>query len=260
MSVWLQLVVSNILVASLIALLAWQVGRSGRQATFAHVLWLAFFIKLITPPIVLMPIHVPADWFPATAAYTSTFPYLGSTSQPHSSASFLPATQHVSLTRAENTLVSQGSVLTQNFRLWTCLSCIWFCGFSIILIRGMIRFVRFHRLLVRAGKHDQEASCFVQQLLAANEVEDEVVLESFSFRRWAESLAVTDACFANAFRLWWPAGNRLPGPALAFPFRAGAARVSGTRNGTLLSPRPLGAVARVVCDRGLLVVSGRLYR
>ena len=32
MSVWLQLVVSNIFVAGLIALLAWQVGRSGRQS------------------------------------------------------------------------------------------------------------------------------------------------------------------------------------------------------------------------------------
>jgi beta-lactamase regulating signal transducer with metallopeptidase domain len=170
MSVWLQLVVSNILVAGLIALLAWQVGRSGRQATLAHILWLAFFIKLITPPIVLMPINVPENWFPAARAYTSTFPYLGSTSQPHSSASFLPATQSVSLARAANTSVSRGSMFTQNFHLWTCLSCVWFFGFSIILIRGMIRFVRFHRLLVREGKHDQEASCFVQQLLNANQV------------------------------------------------------------------------------------------
>ena len=33
----------------------------------------------------------------------------------------------------------------------------------------MIRFLRFHRLLLREGIHDEEASCFVQQLLAANE-------------------------------------------------------------------------------------------
>lgn len=57
----LQPVVSNILVATLIAVLAWQVGRSGRRARFAHALWIVFFVKLVTPPIILLPIAVPQN-------------------------------------------------------------------------------------------------------------------------------------------------------------------------------------------------------
>ena len=137
MNVWLQLVVSNIVVASLIALLAWQVGRSGRQAMLAHVLWLAFFIKLITPPIVLLPIDVPEHWFPAAPAYTSTFSYLGSTSEPYVTAPLRAATPSIGSTRDTLASISNSSLLTRHFNLWTCLSCLWFLGFTVILIRGL---------------------------------------------------------------------------------------------------------------------------
>lgn len=168
MSVWLQLVVSNIFVAGLIASLAWQVGRSGRQATLAHLLWLAFFIKLITPPIVLMPISVPESWFPTAPAYASTFSYLGSTSQPYYGPSLVSAAESVSLVRPASASLSTGGVWTTHFDWWTCLTCIWLAGFTVIVIRGVIRFLRFHRLLVREAKHDHEASRFVQELLSAS--------------------------------------------------------------------------------------------
>ena len=163
MSVWFQLVVSNIVVACLIALLAWQVGRCGRQAMLAHVLWLAFFMKLITPPIVLLPVNVPEHWFPAAPAYTSTFPYLGSTSEPYVNAPLFAATPGIGSTRDTIASISSSRLLKTNFDLWICLSCLWFLGFSVILIRGVTRFLRFHRLLLREGKHDAEASDFVHQ-------------------------------------------------------------------------------------------------
>lgn len=51
-----QTVLSNVMIASLIGGLAWIIGRSGRRAGLAHVLWVAFFIKLITPPLLLLPV------------------------------------------------------------------------------------------------------------------------------------------------------------------------------------------------------------
>ncbi len=51
-----QTLLSNIAIASLIGGLAWMVGRSGRRARLAHLLWVGFFIKLITPPLLVLPV------------------------------------------------------------------------------------------------------------------------------------------------------------------------------------------------------------
>ena len=59
-----QTIVSNVLIASLIGGLAWSVGRSGRRAGLAHLLWVAFLIKLITPPLLQLPI-LPSQAGPA---------------------------------------------------------------------------------------------------------------------------------------------------------------------------------------------------
>ena len=58
----LLVIASNIVVASLLASVAFLVGRSGRNAVIAHWLWVAVFVKLVTPPIVLAPIDIPRDW------------------------------------------------------------------------------------------------------------------------------------------------------------------------------------------------------
>ncbi len=64
MSFAISLVAGNLFVASLIAVLAWIVGRGGRRSPLAHVLWLAFFVKLVTPPLVPLAIdwHIPQTW------------------------------------------------------------------------------------------------------------------------------------------------------------------------------------------------------
>ena len=64
------IVASNIAVSILLACFALLVGRSGRNSVIAHALWVAVFVKLITPPIVPAPIDVPRDWITPLASVT----------------------------------------------------------------------------------------------------------------------------------------------------------------------------------------------
>jgi beta-lactamase regulating signal transducer with metallopeptidase domain len=46
---------SNILLASLLALAAWLMQRWLRRPAFAHILWVLVLVKLVTPPLVIVP-------------------------------------------------------------------------------------------------------------------------------------------------------------------------------------------------------------
>jgi len=52
----LQFGISNFVLSILLALAAWMVHRTGRLAMLAHLLWVLVLVKLITPPIVTLPV------------------------------------------------------------------------------------------------------------------------------------------------------------------------------------------------------------
>ena len=52
---WLSWIISNILLAMLLALAARFVQR--RRPAIAHVLWVLVLVKLVTPPMVSVPLH-----------------------------------------------------------------------------------------------------------------------------------------------------------------------------------------------------------
>jgi beta-lactamase regulating signal transducer with metallopeptidase domain len=54
-----SVVVSNLLVAGLLAVVAWLVGRSGRRPVLAHALWVLVLVKLVTPPLVRISLPLP---------------------------------------------------------------------------------------------------------------------------------------------------------------------------------------------------------
>ncbi len=54
---WLSCVVSNVLLALLLALAAWFVQWRIRRPAIAHVLWVLVLVKLVTPPLVNVPLH-----------------------------------------------------------------------------------------------------------------------------------------------------------------------------------------------------------
>jgi beta-lactamase regulating signal transducer with metallopeptidase domain len=53
---WLTLIISNVVLASLLAFAAWFVQRRLQRPAVARILWLLVLVKLVTPPLVSVPI------------------------------------------------------------------------------------------------------------------------------------------------------------------------------------------------------------
>lgn len=160
-----QILLSNVAVASLLGVAAWSVGRSGRRATLAHALWVAFFVKLITPPLILVPIAVPHGWLQSA----ENRPTVLSLENPATAAS--GPTLSVSGAAVEfggvgtSADVSASASLLAKIDLWRTLVGLWIVGSVVILVRGIIRYLRFRRLLSRAGEWDPVATSYVEELL-----------------------------------------------------------------------------------------------
>lgn len=58
----LPILISNVVVACALALVATVVGWSGRRATLARWIWIAVFLKLVTPPLVSVPVELFDGW------------------------------------------------------------------------------------------------------------------------------------------------------------------------------------------------------
>src|SRR5438105_2422304 len=58
MAALLDLGVSNALMATVLALIAATVSSLGRRPALAHALWLLVLLKLVTPPLVLLPLNI----------------------------------------------------------------------------------------------------------------------------------------------------------------------------------------------------------
>src|ERR1051326_5209681 len=63
----LHLGLANALLATFLAVAAWVVGRSRRWAALAYGLWLLVLLKLVTPPLVWVPVPSPAVLLPEPA-------------------------------------------------------------------------------------------------------------------------------------------------------------------------------------------------
>src|ERR1700680_4977608 len=57
---WLSCIISNVVLASLLALTAWFVQRWLRRPAFARILWVLVLVKLVTPPLVSVPLREPS--------------------------------------------------------------------------------------------------------------------------------------------------------------------------------------------------------
>ena len=62
----IQATISNLLVSTLLAGIAWSVQRRVRSASLVNLLWVVVLIKLVTPPMLLIPaIEIPNSRGPA---------------------------------------------------------------------------------------------------------------------------------------------------------------------------------------------------
>src|SRR5947209_19278391 len=66
---FLSCIVSNVLLASLLALAAWFMQRCLRRHAVAHILWVLVLVKLVTPPLVSVSLQEPC---PPTACQNGT--------------------------------------------------------------------------------------------------------------------------------------------------------------------------------------------
>ena len=170
MSALFQIVVSNIFVASLIAILAWQIGRSGRRAKAAHLLWLLVYIKLITPPIVPLHVSIPADWLPQPIAHnvaTDTFATNPTTASQPTKTAEKPVSE-MAVPAVEPQVPSRFSV--PSWLNWAMIAgAIWFVGGAVVLLRSLVRYLRFQKLLREEGIYDQDATEQVRKLLCGSD-------------------------------------------------------------------------------------------
>lgn len=175
MHTFLPFIACNLFVACLIACLASIVGRSGRHAVIAHWLWLAVFIKLITPPIFDTPVTIPHSWIASIQSfYLSANPLPASTdsspseavadSSPGDGSSSGDGSQAVSLGAASiSGGLHAGDRLGPDYLLLGML--VWGSGACFIVCRGAWRFVRFLKLLHDESVVNYEANAVVKRLL-----------------------------------------------------------------------------------------------
>src|SRR5438552_1039484 len=70
MGTFLEVGLSNAIVASVLAVLAAIASRIGRRPALAHGLWLLVLLKLVTPPLVRVPLPWLSGEEPARASYS----------------------------------------------------------------------------------------------------------------------------------------------------------------------------------------------
>jgi bla regulator protein blaR1 len=187
MSSFVFLIVSNLFVACLIACLAFAVGRSGRQSTVAHLLWLAVFIKLVTPPIILAPVPVAQRWAdsPAAAADLVSPADDNELANTTASARLEPSAVTAGLLDSETAWNGRSSIgaVVRTFSELTAtrtLLLIWIVGTFFFIVRGALRFVRFSRLLQRESVVDHEATTVVKELLSGEQQPPGKVTDKFA--------------------------------------------------------------------------------
>ncbi len=166
---------SNLLLAFGLALIAWVVHRSGKWPMVAHVLWLVVLVKLLTPPIVSIPVvTLPTA---TDAATTVELPTALTAAQTAALQSALVGAGHNdhwnSLSKSPTTAATTAAFsLPAWFKThWKSIVLgIWLTGSSIVLFWTLIRVYRFQRLLDKASAaaphHVQDIAHSVAQKLS----------------------------------------------------------------------------------------------
>jgi bla regulator protein blaR1 len=191
----LQIGVSNALMATVLAVPAVIVTKLARRPALSHALWLLVLLKLITPPLVV----VPVDWPTAASAVTrSTMPAdpklpeglasvpAAGTGQPHFSGEVSPtSTPQVALRPVEHMPAAPGdsgpqpaeqaiavpapAVVESTEIPWLALlGSVWLAGSAAWFMMALRRIGHFQRLLSSARPGDselQQDACRIAQRL-----------------------------------------------------------------------------------------------
>jgi beta-lactamase regulating signal transducer with metallopeptidase domain len=174
MQTFLAVSLSNAVMATVLALLAAAVGRLYRRPALIHVLWLLVLLKLVTPPLVILPLTWP-EALPAA-------PVLPAAEQPDSEAvasapepnitepifeewNLLDPVPAAFPLKSEPAAVLDPPAATPqagygwSLDTWvSLLGLVWLCGSVALVTVAAVRLYRFHRLLRFGGT----APCWLQ--------------------------------------------------------------------------------------------------
>ena len=157
----LHATVSNFLVATVLAIIAWVVQIRIPSGSLANLLWALVLIKLLTPPLFSAPlVAVPSvaakqnDLKPTSAGQSTSSVGLASQSGAGSSSvSVLTDSMLVADPLGQR---PQTESADQPFPIGIPLGSIWLFGSSGLLLISLIRIGRFHHLLVASSKQANE--------------------------------------------------------------------------------------------------------
>jgi beta-lactamase regulating signal transducer with metallopeptidase domain len=178
MDLLLQMGLSNACFALILALVAVAVGFQARRPHLAHLLWLLVFVKLVTPPLVTIPIGV----FPQQPDHTDA------------DAGAFSAGQQSAVAETTPGFAPLSSIAPMWNRAKSCLATLWLLGSAIVLVWSMARVCRFGRLLaaeseVAPQELQEEADKMARQLGLAT----------------APTIRTIAACLSPM--VWWTGGQ-----------------------------------------------------
>ena len=168
----LQIALSNAVLVTAAAPVVWGLARVVKQPAFTHVLWVIVLLKLLTPPLFLIPVHLlqsrkdvpmPTERVGPLAASEpeSRSPTL---STPHEFQDGLLAPPHSELTHLPKVQALQPLWWQSGDVLLPTIEVIWISGSLICLGIASIRMARFLRMLRHATFGPADAQRRVNQL------------------------------------------------------------------------------------------------
>lgn len=188
---------SNALLSLVLALLAGAVGLTFKRPQLTHLLWLLVFVKLVTPPLV----HLPLVTIPSPAGLSSTryvlSPSTGaiatgeSTRSAASIQALTPSSTHGRTSSIGRWWASTHTRLTSWGARW--LLPVWLVGGFLVFAGSLFRAYRFNRLLVRESV---EAPSSIQDTAAS-------ISHHLGLRR-VPTVYTTTACLSPM--VWWMGG------------------------------------------------------
>ncbi|MHC5110787.1 MAG: M56 family metallopeptidase [Planctomycetota bacterium] len=143
-----QFAVSNLFVSLAIALAAWTVHRTGKRPFIAHLLWVFVLVKLVTPPLVTLPL-LPIPAIAGSDAGSAADGLLAASTEALGVETVAP---RVAKDQSDSVMgvTAAASWLADHAR--QVLILLWAAGSAAILIWSVVRVYRFDRLLQSASR------------------------------------------------------------------------------------------------------------
>lgn len=161
----LPILISNMVVACALALVATVVGWSGRRAALARWIWIAVFLKLVTPPLLSVPFELFDGWAGQVDAVST---YLKSSRLEIPAVDLHAGTMRTSSADAPLSGKEADAAVPQSILAISVVEIMlaaWMLGCCWLLLRGGWRYQRMVQLLKTQAEENENGTRIVRELL-----------------------------------------------------------------------------------------------